>query len=129
LSQGLKILKTDGGFIDEAIHAIICEDFKRTPNPTNSINDYGVILTPKDINLPKGFGFSLKLGQDDLKGKTVEVSGYRVASEPGLPKTSSGYCTLCRPDQLEYDATTEQGNSGSPVFIPYNGHEAAVAIQ
>ncbi|KAL1981988.1 hypothetical protein VTN96DRAFT_1954 [Rasamsonia emersonii] len=75
-----------------------------------------------------GFGFALKLGHDNLRGDDLDVSGYRVDSTPGQPETSAGRCIGCHADQLEYNVLTQQGLSGSPVFMPYKGHETAVAI-
>lgn len=101
------------------------------PLDTNTENDYGAILVPKNINNPsaRGFGFALKLGHDDLCGNELSISGYRLETEPGRPVTSTGECIGCRENQLEYRVQTEKGLSGSPVITAYKGHDTAIAIQ
>ncbi|KAF8517816.1 hypothetical protein JB92DRAFT_3113324 [Gautieria morchelliformis] len=78
--------------------------------------DYGAILLPK-TSPGKGFGFSLKFAYETSRKGDVNVSGYRVPTLPGQPITSSGACVGCYADQLEYKAETEQGISGSPVWV------------
>lgn len=112
------------------LEAFLSASYKKKPSHGNMENDFGAILVPKSSDLkPRGFGFALKLGHDNLLDEDLDISGYRVSSEPGQPITSTGPCIGCQENQLEYDVLTEKGLSGSPVFMPYKGHETAVAIQ
>ena len=113
----------------KGLKIFISTSYKVTPNHSNAENDYGAILIPKEDNSnPRGFGFALKLGHDNLRGYGLDVSGYQPYPGPG-PVTSTGQCIGCWENQLEYNVPTQEGLSGSPVFIPYEGHETAVAIQ
>ncbi|KAK6501951.1 hypothetical protein TWF481_009769 [Arthrobotrys musiformis] len=128
-SKNLKILNEN--FAEEEISGIfISESYKKNPSSENVKNDYGVILTKKGdgINTSKGFGFSLKLGHEQLKGRSLEVSGYRARSAPGQPDMSSGNYIRSRPGQIEYEVMSEPGFGGSPVYLPFKGHEVAIAI-
>ncbi|KAK6354004.1 hypothetical protein TWF730_008424 [Orbilia blumenaviensis] len=130
-SKNLKILRPDNESTDEEICKIfISESYKRNPTPKNAKNDYGVILTNrgKGITTTKGFGFSLKLSHEQLKGRSLDVSGYRVGSVAGQPVVSSGNCVYTRRGQIEYKVDTEPGLSGSPVYLPFKGHEVAIAV-
>ncbi|KAK6329888.1 hypothetical protein TWF718_003315 [Orbilia javanica] len=134
-SKGLKVLKPSKESAEkeeeeEISKIFISKSYKDNPTSDNAINDYGVILTKKaeGVNTAKGFGFSLKLGHEQLKGRPLEVSGYRVGSVAGKPIVSSGNCVRSRPGQIEYKVETEPGLSGSPVYLPFKGHEVAVAI-
>ena len=113
------------------VEIFVSVSYKKTPNHSNAENDYGAILIRKetDSSPPRGFGFALKLGHDNLRKNNMDLSGYRVGSTPGQPVTSTGRCIGCRENQLEYEIQTEKGLSGSPVFMPYKGHETAIAIQ
>ncbi|KAF3234300.1 hypothetical protein TWF217_003782 [Orbilia oligospora] len=103
----------------------ICDDYIKTPQSSNAVKDYGIILLPQ-TNKP-GFGFSLKLAYvDDLEGE-VRVTGYRDDTPAGSPITSSG-SYICTEDQIVYKASTEQGISGSAVWVAYEGFETVVAI-
>lgn len=110
----------------------------------NAGTDYGVILTPKaSVEANIGFGFALKLSQEDLRGVNLELSGYLPREEKKSDKSQkpeqkgelayldakSGPCWVVQEDSLEYDMDTAQGLSGSPVYMPYKGHETVVAIQ
>lgn len=108
----------------------ISASYRQMPSQDNAVNDYGAILIPKRGNPQRcGFGFSLRLGLDDIRKVDLDVSGYLVGSKAGKPDTSTGKCISCRKDQLEYDVQTDKELSGSPVFMPYKGHDTAVAIQ
>lgn len=129
-SQKLTILgRVPGENIDVGNSYEIPDDYKRDPQPSNAVNDYGVILLPRTGNKPRpGFGFSLKLAFiNDLEGD-VRVTGYRDVTPACRPITSSGSST-CTLDQILYRASTEQGMSGSPVWVSYSGFETVVAIQ
>ena len=113
------------------LRVFVSASYKMKPNHSNAENDYGAILIPKETSdaPARGFGFALKLGHDNLRKYNMDVSGYRVNSESGKPATSTGRRIGCRENQLEYQIQTEKGLSGSPVFMPYEGHETVVAIQ
>ncbi|RFU31367.1 hypothetical protein B7463_g4983, partial [Scytalidium lignicola] len=131
-SKNLRILSSVGeAKIEQKLLKIfVSASYEKNPSQSNAENDYGAILISKERSGfgPRGFGFSLKLGHDNLHGQEMNVSGYRVASEPGQPHESTGVCIRCGENQLKYDVVTEKGFSGSPVFIGYKGYETAIAI-
>lgn len=137
-SQELVILQPSKGKlsrdeIDPAskdLEFFISSSYRKKPSSTNAENDYGAILVHKR-NEPshRGFGFALKLGHDDLGDDHLNISGYRGDTRPGKPVTSTGTCTRCWKNQLEYKIQTEKGLSGSVVFTAYKGHDTAIAIQ
>ncbi|KKP00158.1 hypothetical protein THAR02_07742 [Trichoderma harzianum] len=110
--------------------------------------DFGVILVKQNFKYPYlGFGFALKLGFDVLDQARFDLTGYKDAddnddnndenqgpdqSNKEKPKwdavTSEGKCTVCLPNQLEYEMETEKGFSGAPVIMPHKAHDTAVAI-
>jgi hypothetical protein len=94
--------------------------------------DYGVLLVwKKQSDQPRGFGFSILLGGGQTGHNRVEISGYRIDSEPGQPITSSGMAVYDMDDTngLVHRAATEPGMSGSPIFMAYRGHDIVVGIQ
>ncbi|KAK6538243.1 hypothetical protein TWF694_011122 [Orbilia ellipsospora] len=131
LSENIEILKPKGEPAEEISEVFIPESYKQDPTTRNIKNDYGVITTKrnKGADEAKGFGFSLKLGHEELRGRPLEVSGYRIESHPGRPATSSGHCVRSWQGQIEYEVITEKGLSGSPVYLPLKGHEVAIGIQ
>lgn len=128
----------------------ISKSYEKEPNSKQAVNDYGIILVPRVNNQPRpGFGYSLKLGIDEDLNRTVHVTGYKgkvskPVSKPGnslgstpsdkdkqdmnKPVDSTGKATSDG-EQLVYGARTEQGMSGSPVWVAYNGYPTAVGIQ
>lgn len=120
------------------------ENIKVSPeymdDPTNAEADYGAILLPWTGKQPgnpdiegrrRGFGFKATHALSELRGE-VTVSAYRDRCLPGRPLISMGpvLIDLCTEKQLVYGAITEQGNSGSPVWIAYGDNDiAVVAIQ
>jgi len=92
--------------------------------------DFGAILMPRSSE-GSGFGYSIRLAfEEHFKGE-LSVSGYRVPLGPqqsARPVTSTGPCVGCYKQQIEYRAETEQGISGSPVWMEYQGAPVAVAI-
>ncbi|KAI0941799.1 hypothetical protein AcW1_003594 [Taiwanofungus camphoratus] len=95
---------------------------KQTPEA-----DYGAILLPRTTDRGS-FSFSIKLAYEEhLKGD-LNVIGYRSQGIQGSPETSSGICVACYAKQLEYKAKTQQGFSGSPVWMAYQGIPTVVAI-
>lgn len=125
----------------------ICSRYEDDPGPKQAVYDYGAIFVPRganNYNQPKlGFGYSLKLGIDeDLKGR-VHVTGYKGREKKANPKNrpaggaaSSSLGELVESSgryagdgsQLLYEADTEQGMSGSPVWIEHNGYPTVVGI-
>jgi V8-like Glu-specific endopeptidase len=107
------------------------------------VNDYGAIFVSRAAgSQPKpGFGYSLKFGTDeDVKGR-VHVTGYKgrekkagaavpagTTSDLGELVESSGKYAGDG-SQLLYEADTEQGMSGSPVWVEHNGYPTVVGIQ
>ena len=126
----------------------ICSRYEDDPGPKQAVYDYGAIFVPRGANhynQPKlGFGYSLKLGIDeDLKGR-VHVTGYKGREKKANPKNrpaggaaSSSLGELVESSgryagdgsQLLYEADTEQGMSGSPVWVEHNGYPTVVGIQ
>jgi V8-like Glu-specific endopeptidase len=108
----------------------ISSSYRKKPSSTNAENDYGAIVVRKGSDRsPRGFGFALKLGHDDLYHENLNIGGYRLDTRPGKPVTSSGKCISCWDNQLEYEIQTEKGLSGSAVFTGYKGHDTVIAIQ
>ena len=101
-------------------------------DPSNLEADYGVILIPYTGKKPRrGFGFKMMHALSELRGE-VNISSYRGGSSPGRPVLSTGpiLASESTKSQLVYAATTEQGNSGSPVWIAHNLDDIAViAVQ
>lgn len=124
----------------------ISTKYEKEPNGKQAVNDYGIILVPRVNSQPRpGFGYSLKLGIDEDLNYTVHVTGYKgKVSKPGnklgsppsdkdkqnmnKPVDSTGKATSDG-EQLVYGARTEQGMSGSPVWVAYNGYPTVVGIQ
>jgi hypothetical protein len=77
-----------------------------------------VLLTPKVPGAPNiGFGFALKLSQEDLCGTNLELSGYLPREEKKSNETKqnakldcldakSGLCWVTQEGSLEYDMDT-----------------------
>ncbi|KAH8647459.1 hypothetical protein BGZ60DRAFT_535345 [Tricladium varicosporioides] len=128
-SQKLTILGTEPrDNIDVGDNYRICDAYARDPMTAKTADDYGIILVPRKNGHPRpGFGFCLKLAYIDDLGGEVRVTGYRDTTPPGNPIESTGSYT-CTDNQIQYTARTEQGVSGSPVWVAYNGHETVVGI-
>ncbi|KAF4609410.1 hypothetical protein D9613_012989 [Agrocybe pediades] len=97
-------------------------------DPTNYEADYGVILLPWNGKNPRrGFGFKMTHAFSQLRGE-ARISSYRDITLSGRPVISAGPILVheCTENQLVYKATTEKGNSGSPVWIPDDTDEIAV---
>lgn len=127
LSSDLTVLLAVGTRVPATnFHVSAAYKVQQTP-----VDDYGAILLPRaPSGVPRdGYPFSMRLAFEDAFKGSIYVSGYRADTQPGQPKTSSGACVGCYAEQLEYKAGTEQGISGSPVWIEYHGLQTAVAIQ
>ncbi|PWY74493.1 hypothetical protein BO94DRAFT_589175 [Aspergillus sclerotioniger CBS 115572] len=133
------------------IPPFVCPLYHRERGEQGPDHDYGVILVRrqfetnknlrKALDLDLGFGFALNLAYENLESKTLELTGFFPHEEDKTGRkvqskeqeleplsTSSGECRIARESHLEYDITTDKGLSGSPVFMPYNGHETVVAV-
>ncbi|THH06244.1 hypothetical protein EW146_g9673 [Bondarzewia mesenterica] len=103
-SSKLTVLLADGSRMP-ATDFHVSEAYKAKQTP---MTDYGAILL--------------------LRPPHRSACGYCVETPPGHPMTSSGHCVGCYAEQLEYKAVTEQGISGSPVWIDYQGLQTVIAI-
>ncbi|KAF7792464.1 hypothetical protein EIP86_003503 [Pleurotus ostreatoroseus] len=112
----------------------ICDEY-RTSKGTGT--DWGAVLLQKGTiramtgtDKSAGFGYSMRLAYKDLK-EDVYVTGFRASSTGNgdelTTKTSSGPCRTYS-KYLQYQAKTEQGISGSPVWFAYEGEPVVVAI-
>lgn len=93
--------------------------------------DYGVVCIPHTSNdQPRGFGFSMKLAYKKSFNGDVYVSVFRGNMMKSLrPVTSSSSGLKYHENYVEYQATTEKGISGSPVWVGYKGYPAVIAVQ
>ncbi|KKO98079.1 hypothetical protein THAR02_09823 [Trichoderma harzianum] len=104
------------------------------PNsPDKGSYDYGIILLAKDKTKEsnrQGLGLNLGLSSSfNLQGsKVANVCGYGGQNLTCLLQHSSGSIKSSGKQCVEYKAPTEQGMSGSPVWIPYGGHPMVVGI-
>ncbi|KIM49758.1 hypothetical protein M413DRAFT_6655 [Hebeloma cylindrosporum] len=110
----------------------ICERYN---GGGDSSLDYGVITIPRtSANAPRGFGFSLALAHRTAFKGNVHVSGFRTdkATSPIKktlrPATSLAVDMTYHNNHVEYQATTERGMGGSPVWVEYQKYLAVVAI-
>ncbi|THU77782.1 hypothetical protein K435DRAFT_769997 [Dendrothele bispora CBS 962.96] len=103
-----------------------CPEYPTSQKPEH---DYAAIRVKRSESV-RGFGFSMRLGEGDHLSETVGVTGYRNI-EPRQPSTSMGSVVVCfgsAHELVEYRATTEQGISGSAVWMGFNGVPTAIAI-
>ncbi|GLA16018.1 hypothetical protein AnigIFM62618_002576 [Aspergillus niger] len=136
----------------------VCPAYNLSRKGRDSDNDYGVIIVPEEIqnvadglrspsqsggatkgkSRPSekrqlGFGFSLALSESNFHGERLELTGYYPDSSgknnmsEGV-RSSNGECLRSSKNSLEYGIDTEPGVSGSPVWIPYRGHETVIAV-
>ncbi|KDB28231.1 hypothetical protein H109_00014 [Trichophyton interdigitale MR816] len=90
--------------------------------------DFGAIRVPNSKAISRGFGFSLKLAEESLRGKSLHVCGFPADWTQPEPSTSSGNCKRWIRNLLEYQIATAKGLSGAPVFMPFKGHDTVVGI-
>ena len=117
----------------------ISESYKKTPNDTNPVDDYGCLLIERTkVNgreIPReGFGFSVPLAFADLRGMGLKafVGGYPGELNMGGNvefRYALGDFGQTAPGQLFYHASTEKGQSGGPVWVLYKGYETVIGIQ
>jgi V8-like Glu-specific endopeptidase len=112
-----------------AEHIKLSAEYLKDPNLAEA--DYGVILIPyTGKGDRRGLGFKMMHAFTELRGEAT-VSGYRQETLPGRPVMSTGVILTneSTEDRLVYEAPTEQGISGSPVWITYKiGETAVVAV-
>lgn len=130
-AQNLKVVYSDG--VEEDVKRyIICPQYEDVlalgpEHPDRGLYDYGVILLPKeDVDSRLGLGLNLGFNLQAQSDRNVNVSGF--GDGPGALRTSSGDLQDFG-RQLMYKAQTEQGMSGSPVWIAYDGQRIAIGIQ
>ncbi|KAL7932155.1 hypothetical protein V8C35DRAFT_323372 [Trichoderma chlorosporum] len=115
---------------------MISEKYRQSPGEHNSQNDWGVLfLEPKGG--ARGFGINLLFGLDDQQGKNesliqralknhqVTIAGYQST---GSIQATSGTGYVRSTGEVEYEAQTAPGISGSPVWLPYQGLSTVIAI-
>ena len=111
----------------------ICPEFETNPVASeNKINDWGMIILPAPKKKWPGFGFSLRLAfqefgrkvraYDEAKDKVVDCSYVPLMRLSSYSVERSGLLVVegeerLRNDQLEYSIDTEEGMSGSPVWM------------
>ncbi|RFU80606.1 hypothetical protein TARUN_1561 [Trichoderma arundinaceum] len=115
---------------------MISEKYRQNPGTYNSHNDWRVILVEANDGM-HGFGINLPFGLDNkegenesliqqaLKSHQVTIAGYQPQ---GPIKSTSGPGRVGRAGEIEYEAQTEPGISGSPVWLPYQGLDTVIAI-
>ncbi|KAF5563855.1 hypothetical protein FNAPI_2465 [Fusarium napiforme] len=108
--------------------------FSTKPNEESAIDDFGIIMIPKNNNPPPprtAFGFALRLAEEERLEGICNISSYLTTAKSGEPPTrSTGRFVnpILKQHQLEYLTYTEAGVSGSVVWTGYNGAPVAVAI-
>lgn len=91
---------------------------------------YAVISIPRTSEDPRGFGFSLKLAHKKSFNGIVHVSGFKGTMMKTLrPFTCSASNMTYQEHRIKYQAETEAGMSGSPVWVEYKGYPTVVAVQ
>ncbi|KAF4487878.1 Heterokaryon incompatibility 6, OR allele [Fusarium agapanthi] len=123
--KGVEILEND---------TRVSKVFSTKPNEESAIDDFGIIMIPKNNNPPPprtAFGFALRLAEEERLEGICNISSYLTTAKPGEPPTrSTGRFVnpILKQHQLEYLTYTEAGVSGSVVWTGYNGAPVAVAI-
>lgn len=109
-------------------HVKVSEEYMK--DRKNRESDYGVILIPYNKQTARrGLGFNMMNAFTELRGE-VTVSMYGDRSTPGRPRISRGPVAKgSTENQLLYDAETEQGASGSPVWFAQGPFAVVVAVQ
>jgi len=121
----------------------IAAPYEQSQTPENAVHDYGIILLDRPIvdGKPKpreAFGFDIVLAAMDLQSKELGTNLIAfVGGYPGiLNKTptsefrqGSGTFGRHKDRQVLYHAGTDQGMSGAPIWVNYDGEEVVVGIQ
>ncbi|KAA8894574.1 hypothetical protein FN846DRAFT_973511 [Sphaerosporella brunnea] len=122
---------------------LITEQYEQSQTPENAVHDYAVILLDRLVvdGKPKprdAFGFNVLLAAMDLRSKEpgVElaawVGGYPVKdnkSDAPHFKPETGSFGRHEERQVLFNAGTDRGMSGGPVWVRYEGEEIVVGIQ
>jgi len=122
----------------------ITEQYEQSQAPENAVHDYGIILLDRlqsDNGDPQpriGFGFNVLLAAMDLHSEEqgVELSAL-VGGYPGkenkseTPHYRQGTGTFGKHEdrQVLYNAGTDEGMGGGPVWVNYGGEDIVVGIQ
>ncbi|RYP48448.1 hypothetical protein DL768_005650 [Monosporascus sp. mg162] len=135
----------------------ICPDYEKSPEENRSPFDWGVIFEPKETakpgsrkdkkakkdrkGKPRAAGFQLNLlyavdppsyREENALRQFMEagmlISGYIAPREIGDPIIRSGRGRPVCWRQLEYNASTQPGMSGSPVWATCEGEPTVVGI-
>lgn len=91
--------------------------------------DFVAIRVPTSTSVSRGFGFALKLAEESLRDKSLQICGFPSDCTRPEPSTSSGDCKRWNRSRIEYQIATAKGLSGAPVFMPFKGHDTVVGIQ
>ena len=127
-------------FSDDKKPAIIEIPFDNTDQSDNihicrnyymgNLWNYAVICIPRTSEDPRGFGFSLKFTHKKTFNWNVHVSGFKGTMMKTLrPFTCSASNMTYQKQSLGYQAKTEEGMSGSPVWVEYKGYPTVIAVQ
>ncbi|KAF2965994.1 hypothetical protein GQX73_g7584 [Xylaria multiplex] len=114
----------------------ISEKYKDNPGPHNSMHDWGFLILGEEP-YPRGFGLSLLFSLTDqdmsersLLRRVLQKNGVHILghSDAGDNQITSGPGIISTTGEIEYEAETKKGISGSPVWVPYEGLATVIAI-
>lgn len=112
---------------------MVSQSYASNPDKSNGVNDYGFIIIDRQIKLG-GIGFSLLHDIETLRGREATVIGFPGSvegndiSEVELFSSNGKILSVSR-GQVEYNISTEGGQSGGPVCIAEDNDYVAIAIQ
>ena len=86
--------------------------------------DYAYIRLKKRVGDKTGWFGTATMSDSAISSKFLTVAGYR----DGKLKYDTGFATVESPRLISYQADTEPGTSGCPVYYKENGNVYAVAI-
>ncbi|RYP81508.1 hypothetical protein DL770_005890 [Monosporascus sp. CRB-9-2] len=151
-SEQLTVLSVDEPkrWLAEGKYVRICPDYEKSPEENGSPFDWGVIFEPKETAKPRsrkhkkakraaGFQVNLLFAVDPPSYREenalrqfmeagILISGYIAPREIGDPVIHSGTGRPVCWRQLEYNASTHPGMSGSPVWATCDGEPTVVGI-
>jgi hypothetical protein len=102
----------------------VCEGYAKTGAPAD---DYGFIRIKREGESRRGFGYSIKLAYEVYFKDKIYVTGFEPSNLAF--NLTAGPCMECYKKMVVYDAKTQQGISGSAVWIDYMNSQVAIAIQ
>lgn len=114
----------------EVVETWSCPFYRASQSPEHDYAAVKVKRTAPVLN-SSGFVFAVGLGDVDHLSGDAYVTGYRN-TQPRQPTTSMGPLIACfgkGKEMIEYRVVTEQGISGSCVWIGYDGYPTAIAVQ